>query len=632
MKLTSVAIKNFRSIQYLTISFTDNNFKLLVGKNESGKSNILKALSLLSSTIEPNLEDVREPLPDESSIDESYVRFIFTIEEHEIQNIYKSIESSIYLKDKSEKFITNGSVNYNLQEFCRLINQGIYQVDIIKQTKTATYYALGTKFKISANFKRKKTYKKYVQGETKSADNLFAINIEPILDFNSDEYTDVSIGELHTLIGTEIKSLIKESLPNLMYWQYDEANLLPASINIDAFASDPDICLPLKNLFKIAGIINITEDIINAQSGNRNKLRNLLDRVADHATKHFKSVWKEYDYISFFLSPNGSEIDAGIKEKNTFSLNQRSDGFKRFVTFLLSLSVNAKNKDLSNTVIVIDEPDIGLHPSGVRSLRDELITISDNNVVVASTHSIFLIDKHNISRHYIVKKVDEVTEIEVSAEDNIVEEEVLYKALGYSIYDELKEKNILFEGWRDKKLFKTAIKGLSKERKILKDSLSQIGVSNSTGVKSLKFITPLFELSNKKCLVISDNDKPAIEKQKEFKAERMYGIWKRYDEIYSNSTIKTGEDYITMDCISSALAKIKVNEKRLIDMPILNGKNGVMKDVENWIFKCGINDKLESAKITNDFKSAIFDTLKPSEIKEEYYEFLEKLNDNLDKI
>lgn len=48
MRLKSVVIKNFRSIKELEIPF-DSNLRILVGKNEAGKSNILLALSKLDS-------------------------------------------------------------------------------------------------------------------------------------------------------------------------------------------------------------------------------------------------------------------------------------------------------------------------------------------------------------------------------------------------------------------------------------------------------------------------------------------------------------------------------------------------------------------------------------------------------
>ncbi|WP_158989781.1 ATP-dependent endonuclease [Mucilaginibacter sp. L196] len=632
MILKKVSIKNFRSIKELDVDFSNNSFRILVGKNESGKTNILKALSLLAPDIEPSDEDIREPLPEERSIVEAYVRYIFNLNQEEIQQVYKNISATIYLKNRDKKIITDGKSEYTLLEFCKLQYEGLYRINILDKSKAYSYWTLDSKFKLLNFIKKNKSYIKPNATENITVDNALFIDTEGVESIIAESYTTANISELHTLIGSEIKQIVKAKIPTLMYWQYDESNLLPATINIDEFAADPDTCIPLKNLFKIAGIKDITKEITNAQVGSKNKIRNLLDRVADHGTKHFRAVWKEYDYISFFLSPNGEEIDAGIKEKNNFSLNQRSDGFKRFVTFLLMLSVNDKNKDLSNTVIVIDEPDMGLHPSGVRSLRDELINISKNNYILASTHSIFLIDKENISRHYIVKKVEEVTQLEITQEDNIIEEEVLYKALGYSIYDQLKEKNILFEGWRDKKLFKTALKHLTKEKAELKDALNKIGISSATGVKSIKNITPIFELTNKKCIVISDNDKAAIEKQKEFKKERIYGVWKRYNEIYSNASIITGEDFLTSEHIGKVVNKLKIDNPLLLTNPVIESNVGILAEIQSWVKSNGIVDNQDISKILEQFKNLIFDTFKGTDTKNDYFLFLEQLKDSVNKL
>jgi len=51
-----------------------------------------------------------------------------------------------------------------------------------------------------------------------------------------------------------------------------------------------------------------------------------------------------------------------------------------------------------------------------------------------------MIDRENINRHLIVTKKDEKTKIANVTESNIVDEEVLYNALGYSIFESLQEK------------------------------------------------------------------------------------------------------------------------------------------------------------------------------------------------
>jgi predicted ATP-dependent endonuclease of OLD family len=58
MKVKSVEIKNFRSIRSQSLVFmsvADRACLILLGKNESGKSNILKAISLLD---EANLASI----------------------------------------------------------------------------------------------------------------------------------------------------------------------------------------------------------------------------------------------------------------------------------------------------------------------------------------------------------------------------------------------------------------------------------------------------------------------------------------------------------------------------------------------------------------------------------------------
>ncbi len=58
MKFSRVQIKNFRSIKDLTIHL-DPRCRTLVGINESGKSNILSALSYLAKDKAPSKTDIR---------------------------------------------------------------------------------------------------------------------------------------------------------------------------------------------------------------------------------------------------------------------------------------------------------------------------------------------------------------------------------------------------------------------------------------------------------------------------------------------------------------------------------------------------------------------------------------------
>lgn len=279
---------------------------------------------------------------------------------------------------------------------------------------------------------------------------------------------------------------------------------------------------------------------------------------------------------------------------------------------------------LTNSLLLIDEPDMSLHPSGSRYLRDELIDIAKKNFVVFSTHSIFMIDKENISRHIIVKKEHEKTNITNATKSNVVDEEVLFNALNYTVFDILQKNNLIFEGWRDKKLFQTAVSKIpdthAKELKVLKEKLKNIGLCHAEGVKDVRNITPLLELANRSCFIVSDSDAPAKEKQKEYQKLRGYGTWKRYDEISKSVSAETADDFIKEDVFKKHLEKAKQGLPSLTGDPPL-GTSGRMAVVKKWLTSQGINQE-QTKEFLDGLKSALFDDLKVVDIDASYYDFL----------
>ena len=77
MQLDHFRIKNFRSIKEAKISFL-HNCLILLGKNEAGKSNVLKALASLFELYTVSSRDRRKRI-DNEKIDECYVKAIFKL-------------------------------------------------------------------------------------------------------------------------------------------------------------------------------------------------------------------------------------------------------------------------------------------------------------------------------------------------------------------------------------------------------------------------------------------------------------------------------------------------------------------------------------------------------------------------
>jgi len=634
MKLNRVKIKNFRSIEGIEVKF-DPSCRVLVGINESGKTNILRALSMISKSVVPTKEDIREPLPNEKSIEASYVEFIFKLDQGEIKDIYDNIKDGFLTKDINKPILkSKKGTQLSLKEFCNLRNEGLFNIDIKTQKKTPQYWELDENYIVTGNWKKPNQncpaeLMIEKKGEQIKVADCALINTG---DYQVDEkyLEDVEPEYINELVGGKITEFIGDNLPDVIWWEYKEENLLQPSVNIDTFAATPDTNIPLKNMFALAGIeaANIQKEINDAKTKSANSLRNLLRRVANHTTKHFHSIWKEYEDIKFTLEPNANNVDAGVEEKNFWNVRQRSDGFKRFVTFQLLISAQERTKSLKDTLLLIDEPDVSLHPTGARYLRDELIKISKNNYVVYSTHSIFMIDRKKLERHIKVKKEGEKTNIETANESNIFDEEVLYNAIGASVFEVLKEKNIIFEGWRDKKLFDTAISKLPAKNKELKKFFNSFGLCHAQGVKDVNRITPMLELADRQCVIISDADNIAKEKQREYQDSRGYGEWKRYDEISPTLSIITGEDFVKKVKFDSVIKQIK-SELSIGNDPDISTEKGRIYGLRKWLSEAKITSN-EHDSIIKRVKESVFDDLKISDIEEKYFEFLESLKSSLE--
>jgi len=507
MRLTSVQIRNFRSIGFLELPL-DPSCRVLVGINESGKSNILKALASLGTYVPSKQHDVREPLPNEPPIEQAEIQFRFALDTTETKDLFSLASQLVVARDMEKTAIAlRGGQELTLRNFVEERNTGLYDVDVLSQTKKAKYWAIGNKYELAQGWKKPSDacpVDLQVKGRpgsgTTAVKSLKLIYSPDYPELPDEAFAEASIQDLAAIVGINVAAKIEQELPETVSWEYSDQNLLPASIGIDQFASNPNSCLPLKNMFTLAGVEDIGPAIAEARGKSRNFLLNFFQSIAEKTTTHFRSVWKEYKDVAFELHPDGDNLIPGVREQNRYDFERRSDGFKRFVSFLLQISTRVKSGTLSGALLLIDEPDISLHPSGARFLRDELIRISKSNYVVYSTHSIFMIDRENISRHLIVEKEKEQTRASVTTDSNIADEEVIFNALGYSILEGLKKRNLLFEGWKDKHIFEVAIRHPPSKYRKVASHFKEIGRCHAKGVKQIKFITPFMELAQRECV------------------------------------------------------------------------------------------------------------------------------------
>jgi len=215
----------------------------------------------------------------------------------------------------------------------------------------------------------------------------------------------------------------------------------------------------------------------------------------------------------------------------------------------------------------------------------------------------------------VPKTKDEITSIESAKESNIADEEVLYNALGHSVFAILKEKNLIFEGWNDKRLFSIALENASAN---LKEKYKNIGLCHARGAKTLRTITPMIELAKRECLIVSDSDNQAKEHQKLYQDDKGFGEWKTYQDVDSRIKAITGEDFIKNDFIAKQVKNVlSGGSMPSFDQSILPDKKGKLAAIFKWLTDNGMT--VDQAKVSiREIKNAIFENLKHQQIEDTY--------------
>ncbi len=375
MKLKSLTIQNFRSIEEETFDIAEvdgTHTFTLIGINESGKSSFLKAVSLMDN------DDEKVIFPKDYFEETQPICIVLnyeleTQEQKDLKSALaeKGFEKDILLKINVEKVAICATFESVANAPKKVFDQITFQQKVFDD-----YTLLGDK-----------PAKKDPQ-QTQE-------------DFDVEKYFEVRLPKYFWKIAHKI-----------VFWKSDSKHLINEQINLDAFAADPEnTSVPLVNCFELAGV---GQDDIAAQVAKLKtdsaEINNLQEKLGDKVTAHIKKVWPNHP-VKIKFQINNSLLsflveDEEVKYKSK-TTEQRSDGFRQFISFLLTISAESATNQLSNSLLLLDEPETHLHPQAQEYLKDELIKITrndKNNVAFFATHSNYMIDKDHIERCFRVSK------------------------------------------------------------------------------------------------------------------------------------------------------------------------------------------------------------------------------------
>lgn len=622
MKISRVLVQNYRSVEELTIPIK-HGCQVLLGINESGKSNILRALQLLDPAVDVKPADLRIERQDEDHVTTGMVRFAFSLDEAEMTQVISAVLQYFEQNSADRPIVRqNNGVVLTISEFCRLRSEFLYKVELPSGKRSATTWRLDEgAFKIDPGWHRNKDDSVVSIRPNINSDVLIpAKGFVYIQDLEAHPKLEpFTATDLNNIISIEVRKIGTNNLPKCIFWKYSDQYLLPSSIDVNAFIQNPDSCIPLRSMFELANykIAELEPILSTAKAHSHHRYVSVLRKVADAATKHIRDVWKDHKGVRIELQPHGELlIPLVIDDQVPLDMASRSDGFKRFVSFLLQVSAKVRTNELKDVLLLVDEPEIALHPAGARSLARELFDIGKNNTVIYSTHSIFMVDRNTIDRHLIVEKKNEITKTKRAEKSKILDEEVLYAAVGYSIFETLRMRNVIFEGWRDKELFRVLCSAMGKADKQLKEDMAEIGITFAEGVKDVKHIARFLELANRGCLIISDSDNAAIQKKKEYEKIGAWGKWVTLQDILEDRTTLTAEDLISRTTIIKKSNKFRTTRSWSTANALSFGTTeSAIGALRRWLMANGLEgDALEEALTT--LKTDIFQDLKREDISD----------------
>ena len=460
MQLTTIELNGYKSIDTLSFDINkikDSYTKVFLGKNETGKSSILEAMALAKDFYDERNFDflaLKNQLTSPEYIDVYYTMV-------PTNTSYRAtIEKYIDINEVLLNSITIESVTQNIygtEEADDGPNTKLYNMWSIKLNEidlTNTYYK---EQKPVVNDKR------YIVAHEQS---IPAEELESYILIDQKKFSEIILEVVTPWLNT---NRIKVSV-----WKAEPEYLIGNEVSLDDFYTNPVRYPLLMNVFKISGYETVDKikneiDIIRQSKTHNRKLEREL---TTKTTQYLNRKWKEYNnFVIDIRIENAITIMVQDKDKpdNFYNPSERSDGFKQFASLLLSISADNEAGTLKNNLILIDEPEIHLHPSGIRDMMQELLLLGKNNYVFVSTHSNFMLDADAKERHYIVKKKKGLTTVkQIASHEDLNDDEILQAAFGINVIrDFIAPKKLLVEGLSDKKLLQKALKKLNPDNDIL---------------------------------------------------------------------------------------------------------------------------------------------------------------------
>ena len=420
MRLRKFRVQAFRCI-HDSGDIVVGDLAAFVGRNESGKTTILQALTMLNRDEMISELDLCDEMTEHLKSEIRIVEGDFELNHDETEIIKERFPSLHLTKLKIFRTNKNPEIQYdfgdthvnkeehqNLEHWQDITKQLLSFVESIPNyiskkldTDFFTGSMPGNKKIIqaeldgfSSNLHAIATEEKQVISEWEETNSKIIKNVEKILIDNTESEA------LKNFIDDRLHprfvyfSDYKKILGNINLAEYIKESETEASAGIE-YIEGFDRAETVRNLLYLAEFeMEKLEEVKNSPS----KLIKFLNTASKKLTERLNPSWKgEAINVELRLNPGNilsvvlSDVHKDGTITNTGLLNRRAEGFKWTFSFIVNFAAETQKAELKEAILLLDEPARNLHPTQQMGISDLLKNLAGSNQVLYATHSPFMI-------------------------------------------------------------------------------------------------------------------------------------------------------------------------------------------------------------------------------------------------
>ena len=482
IKLKKVTINKYKSIDTEQSFEVEDDITVLVGKNESGKTAILEAIT----KSHPYLEEEHKYNIISDYPREERQEFVRRNKDVTVISSTFSLSRDVIMKIQRDVGRSSFTMNDVIQNRSYLNPNATYLIPGLDDSGFWVNWLRRFRLRDAAFADKARTL------TSREEYNALYNSIEDVRRRKAlEELNNRFQGEWNQEKSAQdyvFRRWIQQNLPKYLY--YDEYHQLPTEIDLHEIRNDKS---DRKDLKTAKALFALAELDLDALLGEDYEASVSAQESASHnVTSILRKYWHTNPdlRVRFHVPPQrnvhgnlvvkirvGSDADG-----MTLPLESRSRGFRWFFSFMVWFSKIQEDKG-NQYILLLDEPGLNLHASAQRDLLEFIEDRAQHYQIIYTTHSPFMIDSEKLHRVRTIFEGRRGTRISESTQEK--DSDTLFPlqaALGYDIAQNLfiSNRNLLVEGVTDVMYLQTLSSVLQRKgRTALRDGITIVPVGGA---------------------------------------------------------------------------------------------------------------------------------------------------------